>query len=84
LFEHPTLNSRQVRWMEFLSEYEFDTNHIKGKENKVANALSRRVHEMHATTISMYISDLKSRFLEATKLDQHYLQVKASLQQANL
>jgi hypothetical protein len=31
LFEHPTWNARQTRWMEFLSEYEFDIKHIKGK-----------------------------------------------------
>jgi hypothetical protein len=29
-------------------EYDFDINHVKGKENKVVDALSRRVHELHA------------------------------------
>jgi hypothetical protein len=53
LFEQPTLNSRQSRWLEFLSEYDFDIKHIKGKENMAANALSCRVHELHATTIIM-------------------------------
>jgi hypothetical protein len=54
LFDQPTLNARQSRWLEFLSEYEFVIKHMKGKENKVANALNKRVHELHATTISMY------------------------------
>jgi hypothetical protein len=54
LFEQPTLNVRQSRWLEFLSEYDFDIKNIKGKENKVADALTRRVHEFHDTTISMY------------------------------
>jgi hypothetical protein len=67
LFGQPTLNARQSRWLEFLSEYDFDIKHIKGKEKKVADALSRRVHELHATTISMYQSDLKDKILEATK-----------------
>ena len=49
------------------SEYDFDINHIRGKENKVDDALSRRVHEMHATTVSKYPSDLKDRILEAAK-----------------
>jgi hypothetical protein len=31
LFEKPTLNARQTRWLEFLSEYDFDIKHIKGK-----------------------------------------------------
>jgi hypothetical protein len=50
----------KVRWLEFLSEYDFDIKNIKGKEKKVADALSRRVHELHATTISMYQSYLKT------------------------
>jgi hypothetical protein len=47
----------------------------------VADALKRRVHEMHATTISMYTSDLKERILEAEKSNQHYVQIKEKLQQ---
>jgi hypothetical protein len=39
--------------MEFLSEYDFDIKNFKGKENNVAETINRRVHEMHATTISM-------------------------------
>jgi hypothetical protein len=58
-FGHATLNSRQIRWKEFLNEYEFHINHIKGKENKVVDALSKRVHEMHATSIQMYKVYLK-------------------------
>jgi hypothetical protein len=54
LFDQPTLNARQSRWLESICGYDFDINHIKGKDNKVADALSRRVHELHATTISMY------------------------------
>jgi hypothetical protein len=54
LFNKPTLNVRHSRWLEFLCEYDFDIKHIKGKENKVVDALNRRVHELHATTISMY------------------------------
>jgi hypothetical protein len=54
LFGKPTLNARQSRWLEFLGDYEFDINHIKGKDNMVVDALNMRVHEMHATTISMY------------------------------
>ena len=36
------LNARQARWAEELSSYNFVIEHIKGKENKVADALSRR------------------------------------------
>jgi hypothetical protein len=68
LFDQPTLNARKSRWLEFLSEYDFDINHIKGKENKVVDALSRRVHELHATTISMYQSYLKEKNLRGCKI----------------
>jgi hypothetical protein len=64
LFEQPTLNSRKTRWMEFLSEYDFDIKHIKGKESKVVDALSRILHLTHATSVSMHQSDLKSRILD--------------------
>jgi hypothetical protein len=54
LFRQPSLNSRQRRWLEFLIEYDFDIKHIKGKKNKVVDALSRRVCEMHTIVIIMY------------------------------
>jgi hypothetical protein len=84
LFEQPTLNARKTRWLEFLSEYDFDINHIKGKENKFVDALSRRVHLMHATTVSMHRSYLKSKILDIVVTDHHYLHVKESLQQENV
>jgi hypothetical protein len=81
IFDQPTLNSRKMRWSKFLSEYDFDINHIKGKENKVVDALSRRVHIMHVIAISMHQSNLKRKFLDVVVTYQHYLQVKESLQQ---
>jgi hypothetical protein len=75
------LNARQSRWLEFLFEYNFDIKHIKGKENKVVDALSRRVHELHATTISMYQTDIKGRVLEAASADLQYRKLVAKLQQ---
>jgi hypothetical protein len=84
LFDQPTLNARQTKWLEFLSEYDFDIKHIKGKENKVANALSKRVHELHAKTISMYQSNLKDRITEASKSDFQYKEFVAKLQQGIL
>ena len=51
LFDQPTLNARKARWMEFLCEFYFEIKDIKGKENKVADALSMKVHEMHAASL---------------------------------
>ena len=80
LFGKLCFNSRKSRWLEFLSEFEFDINHIKGKENKVADALNRRVHKLHATTISMYQTNIKRIILEATNVDLQYRALVAKLQ----
>jgi hypothetical protein len=65
--------------LEFLNEYEFDVKHIKGKENKMVDALSRRVHELHATTIKMYLYYLKYIILEAAKSDLQYMELVEKL-----
>jgi hypothetical protein len=70
--------------LEFLCEYDFDIKHIKGKENKVVDALSRRVHELHATAISMYRTDIKRRILEAANADLQYMELVAKLQQGEM
>ena len=43
LFDQPTLIDRKSRLLEFLCEFDFEIRHIKGKENKVADVLSRKV-----------------------------------------
>ena len=50
LFVKPDLNARKTRWLDFLSEYHFELKHIKGKANKVADALSRRTHMIYEVT----------------------------------
>jgi hypothetical protein len=50
----------------------------------VADTLSRRVHVMHATTISMYILDLCERILDVSISYQCYVDIKATLQQGML
>jgi len=44
IFTQPDLNDRQRRWMELLAKYDFGIEYIKGKENKVTDALSCRKH----------------------------------------
>jgi hypothetical protein len=83
LFGQPTLNSRQTRWLKFLSEYEFEIKHIKGKENQVVDAINKRAHEVHITTIIMYMIDLKDKVIVAANSDQHYVKIKETLQQGN-
>ena len=81
LFDKPTLNSRQDRWLEFLCEFDFEIKHIKGKQNKVDDALSRKVHEMHVTFLSICQSDLRQQIANHTAEDEIYVQIKDKLQQ---
>ena len=59
LFDQPTLNARQAIWLEFLCEFDFEIKHIKGRENKVADALNWKVQEMHVASLSICQSDLR-------------------------
>ena len=42
IFTQSDLNAQQQRWLDLLSEYEFEITYIKGTVNQVADALSRR------------------------------------------
>ena len=79
LLDQPNLNARQARWLSFLSEYDFEIQHIKGKKNKVADALSSNTRMNFATAISIYVSDLDEQLKEGIEQDEIYqsLQAKA-------
>jgi len=58
LFDQPNMNARQARWLATISEFDFEIRYIKGKENNVVDALSRRVQVNHMSTMSSYRIDL--------------------------
>ena len=64
--DQPNLNSTQARWLAFLSEYDFDIQHIKGKENKVVDALSRNAKLIFVAAINTYKTDLEEQLEEGT------------------
>ena len=70
--------------MELLCEYDFDIKHIKGKENKVVDALSRKMHVIHVAAISTSTSYLKDKIIEASVTDELYQQVKEGLKQQKI
>ena len=80
LFDQPTLNARKARWLEFLCEFYFEIKHIKGKENKVDDALSRKVQEMHVASLSICQSDLRQQIVNQVGGDELYEHVKDKLQ----
>eukprot|EP00253_Pinus_taeda_P002337 PITA_02337 len=77
LFTQRDLNARQRRWSEFLSEYDFGISYIKGKENVMADALSRRPRIFSLIPIKV---DLRQRVLDQLIKDSWYLKVRASLE----
>jgi hypothetical protein len=65
LFDQPQLNVRQARWMDLLSEFDFEIKHIKGKENRVAYDLSISMKVVHLEAIRASESEIKERVKEA-------------------
>jgi len=84
LFDQPTLNARKARWLEFLCEFDLEIKHIKGKENKVAYALSNKVQEMHVASLSIFQPDLRQQIVNHTVGDELNEQVKDKLQNQRL
>ena len=63
LFDQLNLNDRQAWWLAMISEFDFEIRYIKGKANRVVDALSRQVRVNHLTAMISYGTDLKDRFL---------------------
>ena len=70
--------------MAFLSKFYYEVKHIKGKENKVVDALSRKVHEMHVESLNIFQSHLIQQVVNHTTEDEMYVQIKDILQQQSL
>ena len=84
LFDQPDLNARQAIWLAFLSEYHFEVNHIKGKENKGVHALSRRTHMIYEVTLSQNDTDLHENIRTANKVDPFYVAILKKVQEDRL
>ena len=80
LLDQPNLNTKKSRWIAFLSEYDFEIQHIKEKENKVVDSLIRNARLNFVAAISTYKIDLEKQLEEGVKLDENYqkLQVKVA------
>jgi len=75
-FSQPTLNARQARWADFLSGFDFEIKHLKGKENRVADALSRKVQCVCNISVSKWQSTLLERVKTEADQDDVYQQIK--------
>jgi len=73
------MNARQSRWLYFLSEYDFQIKHIKGKENKVADALSCHANVVYMTASSIYETDLEENIRTTVEKDDKYKVLKQKI-----
>ena len=80
-FSQPTLNTRQARWADFLSGFDFEIKYLKGKENRVADALSRKVQCLYEILISKWKNSLFEMIKTAADQDAEYQQIKQQVQQ---
>jgi hypothetical protein len=67
--------------MDLLSEFDFEIKHIKGKENRVADALSRSVKMIHLAVISTCEIDVSERVRNVQGTDTFFKIVTSYLKQ---
>ena len=84
LFNQLDLNARQARWLAFLSEYHIELKHIKGKENKVVDALSQWTHMIYEVTLSQTDADLHEKIRTTNKVDLFYVEILKKVQEDQL
>lgn len=63
LFNQMNLNAMQARWLATINEFDFEIRYIKGKEKRVADALSRQIHVNHMAAVSSYGINLQDQIL---------------------
>eukprot|EP00253_Pinus_taeda_P002305 PITA_02305 len=81
-FSQPTLNARQARWVDFLSGFDFNIKHLQGKENRVADALRRKIQNLYEISISEWKSPFLEIIKEIADQDTEYQQLKLQIQQS--
>jgi hypothetical protein len=67
--------------MALLSKFDFEIKHIKGKENRVVDALSRSMKTIHLAAVSTCETDVKERIKNAQEIDPFVQTVTMYLQQ---
>ena len=71
-FEKQNISARQARWLAFLSEFDFEIKHIKGKENKVVDAFCRKIKHIYTISINKYQIDLEDKIKFVVEIDKVY------------
>ena len=82
LFDQPNLNVRKSIWLAMNNEFNFQIKYIKGKENRVAYALSNQIQVNHITNMSSFGTYLQDMILQADQQDVRYMELRHILQQS--
>jgi len=62
--------------MEFLSEFEFDIKHIKGKEKKIEDALRKHAYNLMEKSTSSTNTDFIEDIRNSITSDTKYLEIQ--------
>jgi hypothetical protein len=81
LFDQLKLNARQARWMALLRQFDFEIKHIKGKENRVVDSLSRSMKLIHLVVAITCETYVRERVKSAQETNAFFNTVKSHLEQ---
>jgi hypothetical protein len=77
IFTQRDMNAKKRRWSDFMSEYDFGISYIKGEENVVVDALSRRPRIFSLVNLKV---NMREHVLTQLQRDSWYLKVTSNLQ----
>jgi len=72
----PKLNNRQVRWSELLADYNYTIVYKPGKDNQVADCLSRNpAHALNNNVTTVSTDDIPGQIKAAASSDTEYMEL---------
>ena len=75
------LSPKQARWQEFLAEFDFDWVHKPGRQNDVADALSRKEVQAYVAALTTVHSNFLDRLKEHAKIDVAYTKLQQDVKE---
>lgn len=79
LLTYQNISRRQARWLETLSQFNLDFKYLKGEDNSVADALSRREDVASCEVRSVFEDKLKAEIQQGYKTDSFCTRLRYTL-----